>query len=227
MRGDEGLRRGRLGLTAAATAAAAMMVLAGCASAPAGEFREDQYRHRNPAYSFSVPSMWRPASVDEPEAIKYFGFVLKMTYEQAGPREKLKAVWKTIDAVLVSSQGAAIFVFTAPNPDGFRIPREVEISRAEREMIAATMAKEFARAMPDGSSLFRLESTELEQYGQNPALLLHVRSKQELLGKPVRIRTVALTGRRHTVLFAHLGTPEDADAGLDGLAAIARSVRFD
>jgi len=207
--------------------AVALVALAGCASLPQGEYRGDVYQHRDHAYSFRVPNAWRGAAADDLEAFAYFSLALRLTHDPGRVRERLKGAWNYIDAALVSSQGAGIFAMTAPNPDGVRLPREAEISRAEREMLIDFARKEFSGGLGAQSKSFLLESADLNQYGPNPALSLNIRSRQAFLGGPLRVRALMLTGRRHVVMLAHVGIPEDGDAGLDALDAVVRSFRFD
>jgi hypothetical protein len=196
-----------------------LFALAGCASLPRGEYRDDLFQHRNPAYSFRVPTAWRPLTEADVDALGYLGLALKFNHEPDRLRREFIAWLKSLDAALISPRGAGIYALRTPNPDGFRLPREIEITRAEREILIDSVTKQFPADQKD----FSLDSVDFNQYGPNPAVYVTFRSRRTVL----RARAIMLTGRRDVVALMHLGIPEDGDADLDALAAVARSFRFE
>jgi hypothetical protein len=69
--------------TRSASVAAALVALAGCASLPQGEYRDDRYEHREPTYSFRMPTAWRPLTEADVDGLGYFG--QKFTQDAARP----------------------------------------------------------------------------------------------------------------------------------------------
>lgn len=208
-------RSNRVGRCRLGGALLSVLVAAGCAAGPQGEYQAGVYRHRNPSYSFQVPSDWRVATPDDYPSYAYAERALARLNE-AGKREfreKQLAALRAFDAVLISSRGAAILVRSVPNREQVRLPPISLLSEREKQAIKDGVV----RSVKD----YRVESAELVDYGPNPAVRL------QALFETVPATVVAVLGTRHFTALIHIGTPSDDREGFAGFEELVRSFRFE
>lgn len=198
------------------------IAIAGCASVPRGEL----FRHPIANYSFEVVHGWRVATVADYASI---GFIKRQLLEldEDGRRRFLDATAQSLqefDIVLVSSQGAAVFVKSAAS-EGADIPAGYQLTVEDRQTLWAAF-REMVRNLPHGGSQAdpRLESAETVIYRTGTALRVEF-SSQDAAGNRVRQVMVAFFGRAHGVGIFHLGTPENPREGLQEFDALLSTLR--
>jgi hypothetical protein len=209
------------GITACTGAAAALVVLTACASAPRAEYRAGLFLHRNPTYSFRVPDGWRQALASDVEGFGYTKLAFRLAKEErkTGMRRKLVEGMKKVDAVLISSGGAAILGWSTANREGFRLPRTHSLSEEEQATLVSSLKEGIEKTVkPDE---FVIESVQLVEYGPNQVVSVRARA---LAMMTLRIITFIGESFVHVV---HVGTPGDDDEGLQGFEALAQSFRFE
>jgi hypothetical protein len=191
----------------------ALLLAAGCAALPHGEYRSGIYLHTHPAYSFQVPAGWHPAI-----GTREFAYVQRRLQwlNEEGRRQYLQreeGSFKEADAWLVSPQGAAIMVKHVPNMGTLRLPRGQKLTAREEQRLR----ERFGKNAPNAT----IETIELAEYGPQTGL----RVTGVIEGVPMTMVLFVASGTG--AVIAHFGTPDDDKEGFSDFEELANSFRFE
>jgi hypothetical protein len=210
------MRRPQLGLTILVLLSA----LSACAPLPKGEYWKGAYVHLDPPrYTFFVPEGWRQAT---PADYARLGFNRKgfERLDEAGRRAQLERAeleLESIDAGLISPEGAWIQVGSQARSGGwYSSNNPLRFGLTEQEKNG--LWDNFARARID-------HAPDVVDYGLNRVLRVRFRS-DEARGS-LYWTVIGFFNSSDTISLAHVGTPENREAGLSALEAIVTSLRFD
>ncbi|HSE96429.1 MAG TPA: hypothetical protein VLD61_11105 [Methylomirabilota bacterium] len=188
--------------------------LTACAGPSKGEYRAGLYRHPRPAYSFQVPSGWRPVTLEKGAAFAVMARVLR-SMDADGQRRALAVQRERLvrmDSALISDGDAGILVESRRDFTGVGIPRDAHFSPVQRQ--------QFTDAVKARSPDTMVHSVETVPYGALTAL------RATLTVRGVDATLVMFVDGPDGVMLWHVGTPDDASTGLADFESLLRSFRF-
>lgn len=213
-----------------------LLSVLGCGPLPKGEYWKGSFLHLDPPrYTFEVPEGWREAKASDFPSLG-FNRRLFATLNETNRSAFLQRAELDIQAVdtgLISARGAWIQIGSEAGSGGWystssplsRDPLRFGLSDREKQALWQRFeASRIQRASPTDIPTLTLESIDVVIYGLNRALRIRFRS-DEVRGS-MHWTVLGVYTNNDTVSLAHLGIPEDRAEGLDGLEAIATSLRF-
>src|SRR5215831_15662396 len=204
--------------------------LSACGPLPNGEYWKGSFLHSYPPrYTFEVPDGWREAKAEDYPLLG-FNRSLFARLDEAGRKQLLQNAeleLQRLNTGLISSQGAWIQDRSVGNTGGHGPRGLPQYGLSDKEQ--QTLWEQFAtnriqRAPPGDKPVLTLESIDIPTYGLNR--LLRVRFRSDERRGSLHWTVLGLYTNIDTILFAHLGTPENHEEGMAGLEAIATSLRL-
>jgi len=219
-------------LSLAVLIALTTVCLSSCAPLPKGEYWRGSYVHLDPPrYTFDVPDGWRAATAADYPALG-FNRRLFASLDAAGRTaalERAQTDFDLIDAGLISARGAWIQVASEARSGGWYAssdPLRFGLSEGEKQNLWQTFsARRIERAPETDKPKLTLESIDVLDYGLNR--MLRVRFRSEETRGSLHWTVLGFFSSTDTISIAHVGTPENRDEGLEGLAKVAESLRYD
>ncbi len=219
--------RGTLGTVLVTVLLATGLLLAGCASLPSKEYRGGLFIHRNPNYSFRVPTGWRPATTADYESFEFNKHALQALTSQRRAEYVRQAAAEVnkYDSVLISSRGSWMQADHAVN-QGVHYASGYQLNAQQRDVIWQRIATALTSAAPPTDKpRLALVSMDVVDYGSTTVLKMKHRS--EVQRGSMLWTTVGLFSPSNVVTISHVGRPDDPDDGISGLEEIVRSFRFE
>jgi hypothetical protein len=202
---------------------------AGCAqlTRPKMEYRAGLALYSNPKFSFQIPDGWRPATDVDWMRFTVNEWLIGRLNDQGKAQFAARARddMSNYAAILVHTTGAWMDAGIGKN-SGAKFRSGQKLTDAERTTVWQAVEKALVDgAPPTDKPRYSLKFMDVVDYGPNTVLKMVV-TKDDRRGLTLW-SLLAFFSEASVVTISHGTTPARADDGLEGLAAVGRTFRFE